>query len=655
MGDQSLTISLMKLLCLHGGRLEKNQLADLLDLSAKEVEQILQDESLIFPQSFELVLAQSPLRTCDTYLYSDEGCKEECPKLHLCTHYLKDQCFTKKGHRCKFSHDVFSDHNNAVLEVNELSELNEDEIKVLLFQNDNMLLPQDCTKYVRDTCDQGEDCKRLHMCRYFTRGSCYSQICEKSHNLLDSKIMLKCRWMSQKTIENFQMLCDLKHNERHRIPRGVANNKEAREARLKTRDIGGRRPRKRDDSQDSVGRSRERKKEEGAESIPPPDCKASWELVDRENTRNLPHLYLEVLQAGSYISVDFQTMKAGDKQVRRLSTPSSVSQPAEYVLTTKWIWYWKDEFGTWTKYGYPNTKNVRASICSSDLETIYFYNPGGTIPFTAEKQNYIVNCQEMRQRNLNFKTEKEVRRRPKFQDFKKVKMLKGSIKAAAGSSNQKPSNPLLRTSNYPAQWDMNALPDIGYKKVLVDNTCAEFSNIVKMFSKTVSGQTVKKLWRIQNPTLWQVYQWQKDQMKKKNSGIAVDERQLFHATESANVDAICNDNFDWRICGTNGVQYGQGSYFARDASYSHNYAPPTSEGTRTMFVARVLVGDFVLGVSTMRRPPQKSKGPKCYDSCVNNVRNPSVFVVFEKFQIYPEYILEYGEEGTSGTSSCIIL
>ncbi|XP_018424919.1 PREDICTED: poly [ADP-ribose] polymerase 12-like [Nanorana parkeri] len=510
------------------------------------------------------------------------------------------------------------------------------------------------------------------MCRYFTGGSCYSYFCDKSHNLLESKIMLKCRWMSQMTIENFQMLCDLKHDERHQVPRRVANN-EAREARHKTRDIGGRRPRKRDDSQDSDGSSMERKNEVSTEKTPEICLTYIWkfcklgdtcpnmhyylpyrwqefngsEWADFQNMEDIEMAYSDPNNA-SYRSVDFQTMKAGDKQVRRLSTPSSVNQPEEYVLTTEWIWYWKDEFGTWTKCEHSNTKNASSSICSSDLETIYFHNPGGTIPFTAGKRNYIINCQEMRQR----KTEEEVRRRPIFQNFRKVKMLKGSIKAAAGRSKQKPSNPLLRTSNYPAEWDMNAMPDIGYKTVLVDNTCAEFSNIVKMFSKTVSGQTVKKLWRIQNPTLWQVYQWQKDQMKEKNSGIAVDERQLFHATESANIDAICRDNFDWRICGMNGDLYGQGSYYARDASYSHNYSPPTSKGRRTMFVARVLVGDFVVGDSKMQRPPQKSNDTKSYDSCVNNIRNPSVFVVFEKNQIYPEYILEYKEKRTS---FCIIL
>lgn len=70
-----------------------------------------------------------------------------------------------------------------------------------------------------------------------------------------------------------------------------------------------------------------------------------------------------------------------------------------------------------------------------------------------------------------------------------------------------------------------------------------------------------------------------------------------------------------------------------------------------MFVARVLVGDFALGDSKMRRPPEKPNKTQSYDSCVDNIHAPSIFVVFEKFQIYPEYILEYEEEKKS---SCVI-
>jgi len=64
-----------------------------------------------------------------------------------------------------------------------------------------------------------------------------------------------------------------------------------------------------------------------------------------------------------------------------------------------------------------------------------------------------------------------------------------------------------------------------------------------------------------------------------------------------------------------------------------------------MFVARVLVGDYVKGNAAYVRPPIKSAdGLRFYDSCVDNEFNPAIFVVFEKYQIYPEYIIDYKEE-----------
>lgn len=47
-------------------------------------------------------------------------------------------------------------------------------------------------------------------------------------------------------------------------------------------------------------------------------------------------------------------------------------------------------------------------------------------------------------------------------------------------------------------------------------------------------------------------------MQKQNGGKEVDERQLFHGTSTNFVDAICQQNFDWRVCGLHGTSYGKG-------------------------------------------------------------------------------------------------
>lgn len=63
-----------------------------------------------------------------------------------------------------------------------------------------------------------------------------------------------------------------------------------------------------------------------------------------------------------------------------------------------------------------------------------------------------------------------------------------------------------------------------------------------------------------------------------------------------------------------------------------------------MFVCRVLAGEHTQGKSGLLRPPPKDGEDTClYDSCVDNVCNPSIFVIFEKHQVYPEYLLQYAE------------
>lgn len=48
--------------------------------------------------------------------------------------------------------------------------------------------------------------------------------------------------------------------------------------------------------------------------------------------------------------VCFDTMEQGEHSVRRLSTVSSVIDPS-FTHTTKWIWYWENEYHKWIEYG----------------------------------------------------------------------------------------------------------------------------------------------------------------------------------------------------------------------------------------------------------------------------------------------------------------
>lgn len=60
-----------------------------------------------------------------------------------------------------------------------------------------------------------------------------------------------------------------------------------------------------------------------------------------------------------------------------------------------------------------------------------------------------------------------------------------------------------------------------------------------------------------------------------------------------------------------------------------------------MFVALVLVGEYTKGRSSYLRPPPRGNSNTLYDSCVDCEANPGIYVVFEKQQIYPEYLINY--------------
>lgn len=47
-------------------------------------------------------------------------------------------------------------------------------------------------------------------------------------------------------------------------------------------------------------------------------------------------------------------------------------------------------------------------------------------------------------------------------------------------------------------------------------------------------------------------------MKERSGGKLVDEKYLFHGTDESLIEAICEQNFDWRMCGVHGTAYGKG-------------------------------------------------------------------------------------------------
>ncbi|XP_061166926.1 uncharacterized protein LOC133175819 [Saccostrea echinata] len=317
----------------------------------------------------------------------------------------------------------------------------------------------------------------------------------------------------------------------------------------------------------------------------------------------------------------------------------------------------------------------------------------------------------------------------------------------------------------PRYW--HPMPDEQQDFILVelDRDGREFTLIKDLFCSSMRHILPISIHRVQNPRLWQKFSLARKHISEEFGQNLVNEQQLFHGTKCEAIEAICRYGLDWRMCGENGVAFGQGTYFAKNAQYSDGYCqhytgqlgnpyqpsgfsfssgfgpppPPahftlaawqhstgagtipfvmlqgtggqqpslgaptgvsgipqtqtalsgiggqtgfgtitygtpfgTSQTVQTssdskssaaqeipkvtsdikqilrvrhkyMFVARVLVGRPGQGRPGMRKPPEDPADPKGrpFNSCVNTPQKPSIFVIFDSTQCYPEYIIEY--------------
>jgi hypothetical protein len=124
-------------------------------------------------------------------------------------------------------------------------------------------------------------------------------------------------------------------------------------------------------------------------------------------------------------------------------------------------------------------------------------------------------------------------------------------------------------------------------------------------------------------------------------------RELFHGTTPNALQMIINstdgNGFLPLLAGSAvGAIYGDGTYFARDAKYSDSYAQTLPSGQKQMLLVDVVVGRWTKGVKGMKTcPVVAGEQYTRYNSLVNDVDDPSIFVVQHSSQAYPKYLIAY--------------
>jgi len=225
-------------------------------------------------------------------------------------------------------------------------------------------------------------------------------------------------------------------------------------------------------------------------------------------------------------------------------------------------------------------------------------------------------------------------------DVPSVEQLSKLQDALGGSGGLKP----------PDSWEEVKDPLVAQYFPLRDGE--EKANVVKNFLSTLDASrfTIVAVERIQNVGAWQSFAVKRESVfvreKDESRRAARFERHLWHGTNIEVLEKIVQQGFNRSFCGKNATFFGKGVYFARDASYSTNktYAVPDQNGVQHMFYVRVTVGEYCKGVKDALTPDVR-EGLNLYDTTVNNVADPSIFVTYHDAQAYPEYLIKFRQEG----------
>uniref|UniRef100_A0A8C2BU34 Poly [ADP-ribose] polymerase n=1 Tax=Cyprinus carpio TaxID=7962 RepID=A0A8C2BU34_CYPCA len=194
-------------------------------------------------------------------------------------------------------------------------------------------------------------------------------------------------------------------------------------------------------------------------------------------------------------------------------------------------------------------------------------------------------------------------------------------------------------SSLPSHWEDMKGQSVVLVKLRADSK--EYADVEKEFKKTGLSSNIIKIERVQNSALWRNYLIKKEELEVKNKHTN-NEKLLFHGTGSDKTDQINNQGFNRSFAGMHAL-YGNGTYFAVDPSYSaQGFSKPDAKGRKRIYLARVLVGDFTQGRKGIRTPPKKSsQSVDLYDSVTDKTNNPSMFVIFNDVQAYPEYLITF--------------
>ncbi|CAF1453404.1 unnamed protein product [Adineta steineri] len=189
--------------------------------------------------------------------------------------------------------------------------------------------------------------------------------------------------------------------------------------------------------------------------------------------------------------------------------------------------------------------------------------------------------------------------------------------------------------SYPSNWIGISLNELPIQFISLSRLSQEFQDILKFFSQSLgkSSIVIHSIIRIQNLRLWSIFEELKKQLPNNI-------QRLIHGTASPITQKlIMYHGFYHSFCP--GGLIGDGVYFAVNASYSdnHPYVLKKTNHRRELFICQVLLGNSSQGHTGLKSPASG-----CHSVFNHNNAQNNMFCIFNSYQAYPEYIVEYDYE-----------
>ncbi|XP_053113314.1 protein mono-ADP-ribosyltransferase TIPARP-like isoform X2 [Hemicordylus capensis] len=374
-----------------------------------------------------------------------------------------------------------------------------------------------------------------------------------------------------------------------------------------------------------------------------------WQSVSDLAQQHLEKLYTDITRVhttlvdkqgiSGILNCDLMRLKsfAPYDSIRRLSNTSSSQINPHFP--TKWTWYWKDDYN-WKEYDEPVPPDFLAVFEKS-------------LPSDNAEIHRELSAMDLKQKSQKISHSCPIQHRPVYRSLLSMAPFLQTIRkkhseelqlSTSGIPGEDPTDEYC--GPYPATsvFQLVGPTDNGFLQLEMEPWESAYHSTYTLFHDSFSENEalVLGIYRIWNEVVWQNYT-RKESMFECISGVKKCEleKHLFYGTWAERKSSICRMNFDPCLSGLFTPIYGQGIYFHMCAQQAHKYTLPDKDKLRYMFLAKVLVGNYISGEEHYRHTKKFLPAQETYESCVDNTESPKIFVTFNRNQCYPYFLICY--------------